>query len=144
MVAFFALYQIGKLKRLILSENKFDNKQKGDQAEHIAFQYLLKLNYQIHDVKWQFQKAEIDIIAQKDDFLVFIEVKSRKNVKFGDPAIMVTKRKQRLIVSAATQYMDSIDYDGNFRFDIITLVGYDLNKTTLEHYEDAFFPGIDF
>ncbi|HMP31404.1 MAG TPA: YraN family protein [Saprospiraceae bacterium] len=121
-----------------------DNRSKGNIAEDIAFQYLLKLDYKIREINWIKQKAEIDLIAEKENILVFIEVKSRKNSDFGNPATMVTKRKQRLLVSAATQYMDSINYDGNFRFDIITVTGYDLTRCSLDHFEDAFFPGLDF
>jgi putative endonuclease len=124
--------------------NKSNNRNKGNLAEDIAFTYLLKLDYAIREINWISQKAEIDIIAEKDKNLIFVEVKSRKNNDFGDPAVMVNRRKQKLLVSAATKYMESINYDGDFRFDIITVTGYDLSKSNLEHFEDAFFPGLDF
>ncbi len=123
---------------------KHSNTKKGKLTEDVALQYLLKLNHTILETNWSGKKAELDIISQKDGILIFTEVKSRKDEEFGDPATSVTKRKQKLLVSAATSYMDHIDYDGDFRFDIITITGYQLNTCNLEHYEDAFFPGLDF
>jgi len=127
-----------------MSYKKYNTTKKGKLAEDIAFQYLLKLNHTILETNWSGKKAELDIISQKDGTLIFTEVKSRKDEQFGDPATMVTKRKQKLLVSAATSYMDQVNYDGDFRFDIITITGYELNSCNLEYYEDAFFPGLDF
>ena len=126
------------------SRLKTNTTKKGKLAEDVAFQYLTKLNHEILELNWSVQKAEIDIISRLEGLLVFTEVKSRNSRVFGDPATMVTKRKQRLLVSAATAFMEKINYDGEFRFDIITLTGYDLYKCNLEHYEDAFFPGLEF
>ena len=122
---------------------KISNTKKGKKTEDIALQFLISLGYEIQAANWFSKKAEIDIIATHQNVLIFIEVKSRKTSKFGDPALAVTRRKQRLLVAAATSYMDSIDYDGDFRFDILTIVGYEENQLTLEHYPDAFFPGLD-
>jgi putative endonuclease len=120
------------------------NRDKGRLTEHVALKFLTSLNYSIEEINWTKSKAELDIIAKDGKFLVFVEVKSRATDGFGDPSTAVNKRKQRLLVSAASQYMDAIDYNGDFRFDLITVVGYDLDKLTLEHYPDAFFPGLDF
>jgi putative endonuclease len=119
------------------------NTDKGRKTEDIALQFFISLGYDIKATNWYSKKAEIDIIASHQKKLIFIEVKSRKTSKFGDPALAVTSRKQRLLVSAATSYMDSIDYDADFQFDILTIVGYEENQLTLEHYPDAFFPGMD-
>ena len=123
--------------------NKTSNTAKGRITEDIALKFFISLGYEINAVNWVSKKAEIDIIASYQQLLIFIEVKSRKTSKYGDPAIAVTPRKQRLPVSAATAYMDSIDYNGDFRFDILTIVGYEQDQLTLEHYPDAFFPGLD-
>lgn len=127
-----------------MSDKRYTNTKKGRLAEDVAFVYLQKLNHIILEINWCVQKAELDIISRQNNMIIFTEVKSRKDNEFGDPATMVTKRKQKLLVSAATKYMDMVNYDGDFRFDIITITGYDLNSCQLEHYENAFFPGLDF
>lgn len=120
------------------------NTDKGNYSEHIAFRFLIHAGYEIITANWVAKKAEIDLIARDGKFLVFIEVKSRKNSKHGDPATMLTSRKKRLLVSAATAYMDEIDYNGDFRFDLITVVGYGEHNAELEHYKEVFWPGMDF
>jgi putative endonuclease len=128
-----------------LAHKRLDSKTaKGSYTEHIAFKFLVSLGYDIHAVNWRRSKAEIDIIAQHGKTLVFVEVKSRSSDDFGDPALAVSKRKQKLLVSAATLYMDEIKYDRDFRFDIITVIGYNESSLSIEHYKDAFFPGLDF
>ena len=118
--------------------------EKGKFTEHIAFTFLQQSGYEIEAVNWRTGKLEIDIIAKKNKDLVFIEVKSRAIDLWGDPAVAVNHQKKKLLVRAASMYMEMVNYDGNFRFDIITVVGYEVDKLTIEHYEDAFFPGLDF
>ena len=57
----------------------------GKEGELIAFMFLQKEGFHILKTNWCYQKSEVDIIAQKDDFLVFIEVKTRGSKKFGKP-----------------------------------------------------------
>ena len=57
----------------------------GKKGELIAFMFLQKEGFCILKTNWRYQKAEVDIIAQKDGFLVFVEVKTRGSKKFGNP-----------------------------------------------------------
>ena len=57
----------------------------GKEGELIAFMFLQKENFRVLKTNWRYQKSEVDIIAQKDNFLVFIEVKTRGSKKFGKP-----------------------------------------------------------
>ena len=57
----------------------------GEEGELIAFMFLQKEGFYILKTNWRYQKSEVDIIAQKDNFLVFIEVKTRGSKKFGKP-----------------------------------------------------------
>jgi putative endonuclease len=114
----------------------------GLKGEDQALDFLIKLGYQIEEINWQQGRAELDIIAKDGLILVFVEVKSRLNS--NSPEKAVTYRKQKLIVSAATQYQESINYEGEIRFDVITLVYDDFGEFTLEYFKDAFFPGFDF
>lgn len=115
---------------------------KGKIAESIAIEYLQKSGYQIKEVNWRHKKSEIDIICTNKNQLVFCEVKSRSTNYFGAPEFGVTEKKKSMIVAGATSYMDIIDYDGQIRFDIISIILHSKEKFNIEHFEDAFFPGL--
>ena len=84
-------------------------------------------------------KLEIDIIAQIDDILVFVEVKTRSNNEHGDPEDGVTLKKQRFLIKAANFYITEKDLDLEARFDIITVLK-ENNKVIVKHLPDAFYP----
>lgn len=84
-------------------------------------------------------KLEIDIIAQIDDILVFVEVKTRLNEAHGDPEDGVTLKKQRFLIKAANYYIQEKDLDIESRFDIITVLK-ENNKVIVKHLPDAFYP----
>jgi putative endonuclease len=111
----------------------------GKLGEKIASDYLLKNGYEILVQNYYFDKAEIDIIAKKDNnTLVVIEVKTRNSDFFGDPQEFVTPSKIKLLVKAANEYVISNDLDMEVRFDIIAVIK---NKTIekIEHFENAFY-----
>lgn len=70
-----------------------DHNQLGKDGELIAFMILQRDNYNILHTNWKYKKAEVDIIAEKDDFLIFIEVKTRGNTKYGKPSDAIDKQK---------------------------------------------------
>ena len=110
----------------------------GKWGEEYAANYLEKKGYELLERNWFFNKAELDIIALKDDQLVVVEVKTRNSDFFGDPQDFVTPAKIRLLVKAANEYIISNDLDLEVRFDVIAVLK---NKTQeqLEHFEDAFY-----
>ena len=110
----------------------------GKWGEEYAANYLEKKGYELSERNWFFNKAELDIIALKDDQLVVVEVKTRNSDFFGDPQDFVTPAKIRLLVKAANEYIISNDLDLEVRFDVIAVLK---NKTQeqLEHFEDAFY-----
>ncbi|HAQ37806.1 MAG TPA: endonuclease, partial [Saprospirales bacterium] len=73
----------------------------------------------------------------------FCEVKTRSGIDFGDPAEAVDDKKIRLLSDAATAYMIEKDYQGEFRFDILSIVMKNTKEYSITHYEDAFFPGLN-
>ncbi|WP_341271722.1 YraN family protein [Aequorivita soesokkakensis] len=111
----------------------------GKLGEEIAAQYLLKSGYKILRRNFYFDKAEIDIIAQKEeDTVVIVEVKTRNNSYFGDPQDFVTKNKIKLLVKAANEYIVSNDLNVEVRFDIIAVLK-NQKEEKLEHFENAFY-----
>ncbi len=109
----------------------------GKKGEQLAIDYLIKKGYTIRDKNWRFQKAEVDIIAQKGDLLAVVEVKTRSTDYFGNPQDFVNPKKIKLLVTAINEYVISKDLDVEVRFDIIGIIK-TKKETKIEHLEDAF------
>lgn len=106
-------------------------------GEQMAQRFLLKNGYAIRRTNYRYLKFEIDIIAQKEDKIVVVEVKTRQTTEIGEPWMAVTKKKQRQIILCANDYIQSRDLPNEVRFDIISIV-HNQFRTRLEHIEDAF------
>ena len=94
----------------------------GKEGELIAFMFLQKENFHILKTNWRYQKAEVDIIAQKDDFLVFVEVKTRGSKKFGKPEEAIDKKKIALYKDAAEGYLEQYPTEAKIRFDVMSII----------------------
>ena len=110
----------------------------GKDGEIAAVNYLKEKNYQILHLNWQYSHLELDIVAQKDDELIIVEVKTRSG-NWESPESAVTKTKIARIVSAADYYIRHFDIDLSVRFDIICITG-NHPLFQIEHIEDAFYP----
>ena len=112
----------------------------GNRGEQIASDYLTAKGYKILEQNWYFRKKEIDIIAEKNDFLVIIEVKSRSVGFQENPRDAVNMKKQRFLIQAANAYIDKYDINLEVRFDILTVVFFNDQEYEIEHIDDAFYP----
>ncbi|WP_268848439.1 YraN family protein [Flavobacterium aestivum] len=110
----------------------------GKLGEDLAVEYLQKNGYDILETNWTFQKAEIDIIATKDEVLAIIEVKTRSSLEFGLPQDFVKPKKIQLLVKAVDAYVNTKNLDIDARFDIIA-VHKESNSFVIEHLMDAFY-----
>jgi putative endonuclease len=97
--------------------------QKGIAGERRACNYLVNEGYTILVQNFRAGKGEIDIIASKDNCICFIEVKYRKNNRFGYPEIFVTDKKLRKIQETADVYVHLFGWHGRIRFDVIAITG---------------------
>lgn len=111
----------------------------GADGEKIAVSFLRKKGYKILAQNWRHGHLEIDIIARRDNFLVVVEVKTRGSDTFGNPSQFVNTKKQRHLYKAIEEYIETSNYIGEVRFDIISIYKED-NSWKIEHYEDAFYP----
>lgn len=109
----------------------------GEYGEQLAQDYLTNLGYTILDCNWRYRKAEIDIIAQIDNTIAIVEVKTRSNIVFGTPEHFVTKKKINLLVEAANAYIIEYDLDLEVRFDIVSIHKKGQNYD-IHHTKDAF------
>ena len=117
-------------------------KEKGQDGEEMAIAHLLKKNYSIKEQNWRFAKYEVDIIAVKDETIVFIEVKLRSSEYFGAPEIFVSTKQKLNLIRAANRYIDQNKIQWEARFDIISIV-ISTQGSRLKHIEDAFKPEVN-
>ena len=110
----------------------------GKLGEELAVEFLVKKGYSIIETNWTFQKAEIDIIARKENVMAVVEVKTRSSIDFGLPQDFVNPKKIQLLVKAINEYVISNDLDLEVRFDIIALHR-EGKEFKIEHLEDAFY-----
>lgn len=110
----------------------------GDLGEELAVEHLVKNGYDILERNYTYQKAEVDIIAQKGDTLVVVEVKTRSTADFGNPQDFLKPKQIKRLVMAVDAYINENDLDVEVRFDIIAIV-IEGKTIDLEHLEDAFY-----
>lgn len=115
-----------------------DHNDFGKKAEELAAEYLQKNGYKILVRNFRYQKAELDLVAEKDSLIVVIEVKARSTDVFNLPQEAVNKRKIKLIVSAANYFMEEYNKNQEVRFDIISVLPDENKNLMIEHITDAF------
>lgn len=109
----------------------------GDAGERTAERYLKKQKYHILERNYRTRFGEIDLIAEKGEYLVFVEVKYRKNDASGQPAEYVTHTKRQRLIRAAKQYMKEHSTDQPVRFDVVSVLG-ELKSPKVELIQNAF------
>lgn len=112
------------------------NKEKGELGENIAKEYLLSKGAKILDTNYKIKSGEIDIISKLDENIVFIEVKSRTNIKFGYPSESVNYKKIKKITDVAKYYIFKNNlHNKPIRFDVIEVY---LKDKKINHIINAF------
>ncbi|MDR1467090.1 MAG: YraN family protein [Oscillospiraceae bacterium] len=121
-----------------MSEEK--SRQRGKLGEKIAVKFLIKNNYSICKKNFYSKYGEIDIIAENDDYLSFIEVKTRSNTNFATPIDFVDKTKQQRIIKTAIVYLSQRQNQLQPRFDVIEILilKYDKYRVKIRHTKNAF------
>ena len=110
-----------------------NNVEIGNKGERIARNYLRLRLYKILETNYRRKTGEIDIIAKKGGYIIFIEVKYRNNTNKGLPREAVTAFKQRQIKRTAEMYIIENKLSCDMRFDVIEILG-----KRIEHIKNAF------
>lgn len=112
-------------------------------GEKCAIKFLIKNKYKIINTNYSCKYGEIDIVCEKDDCIVFVEVKTRKRDALVAGVYAVNKRKQLSIIKTAHNYMLFNPTEKQPRFDVIEVEFEYLNNkaVVMEHFEDAFSQG---
>ncbi|MBY5960217.1 YraN family protein [Membranicola marinus] len=118
-------------------------RQTGDYGERIACRFLESKGYLIQERNWRHSTLEIDIICRKGDLLIFVEVKYRKDNKYGDPVEFVSSEKMTNISIAAAHYLETIEYSGGIRFDVLGIRPGSSGHFKIRHLKDVHFAGWD-
>ncbi len=96
----------------------------GQRWESVAEKHLRASGYVIRDRNYRARAGEIDLIAEEDGVLCFVEVKGRSSAGFGSPADAVTAEKQRRIARAAQEYLlrRRLPSSTRCRFDVVSIL----------------------
>jgi len=99
------------------------NKKLGAKGEAIAVSFLQSAGYRIVERNYRVRLGEIDIIAEEGGYLVFIEVKTRTDNRYGSPFESVTQQKQKQLSKVALEYMNKLEcHDRPARFDVVAVL----------------------
>jgi putative endonuclease len=110
----------------------------GREGEHIAREFLHGKGLSILAMNYRCERAEVDIVAQEGDVLVFCEVKMRRNDHFGPPELAITQRKQRQVRQAALGYLAEHGIQNRIcRFDVVAIEK-EGDRFEIRHWKDAF------
>ncbi|CDF77833.1 restriction endonuclease type II-like protein [Formosa agariphila KMM 3901] len=115
-----------------------DHNRLGTLGEEEAVHYLLKKGYHILERNYRYQRAEVDILAMKENILAVVEVKTRSTSVFGNPQDFVKPKQIQRLVTAVDAYVTSNNLDVDVRFDIIAIIN-SKDGLKIEHLEDAFY-----
>jgi putative endonuclease len=112
----------------------------GRYGEQLAKTFLEEQGYSVLEQNWVYGRAEIDLIVFKDHKIIFVEVKTRRSVNFGEPEDFVNWKKEYQLEFASLEYIERKNHQGEIRFDVIAIVFENKENYKINHIEDAFWP----
>jgi len=117
-------------------------KDLGKFGEKIAEKLIKKKGFKLLEKNYRFLRCEIDLIFldKKNNMIIFVEVKTRRNKKFGEPEESITHFKQRNMMKAAQGFvLNNKKYENySLRFDTVSVLFSDNNEYSVNHIEEAF------
>lgn len=116
-----------------------DKLKTGAKGEEEAALLLRRKGFEILDRNWRFDHKEIDIVAKKQEIIVFVEVKTRHAKALHEAFDAVDLRKQKNLIDAAEAYLEEKNLDYEMRFDIVAVYHSQNQIVKIEHLEDAFY-----
>jgi putative endonuclease len=116
-----------------------DKRKVGDWGEGVAEFYLKNKGYEIIEKNFNTRYGEIDLICKKGGRFIFVEVKTRSNLRFGTPEEAVTRKKQEHLIAVAQIYISSKNInDTQWQIDVLAVEGEPgVDKIAVRHIENA-------
>lgn len=112
-----------------------DKMETGSIGENLAAEFLVGKGFRVVARNFRWKHFEIDLIVQRDDWLIFVEVKTRRSNSYGEPESFVTDFQRHRIYQAAEEYIFSTDWRGHVRFDVVSIKPGPVPE--IVHFEDA-------
>lgn len=125
---------------------QYTAKEIGNMGERYAAGYLTRHRYKIKEKNYRKNYGEIDIIAEKDGIIIFVEVKTRHSKSMTQPFEAVDRRKQEKIIKTAASYIYEKGLDCDCRFDVceVYVDRESLKLRKINYYENAFIMESDY
>jgi putative endonuclease len=118
--------------------NRDDRRGLGQYGEQLATEYLRKKGYSVVARNWRCEYGEVDVVANDDATLVFVEVRTRRGNSMGSPEESITPAKQARLASLSEAYVDESGWQGDWRIDVVAIVmGQRGRVLRFDHYENA-------
>ena len=112
--------------------------RRGYAGERAAMSYLLRLGWRIEAHRFRLGHHDLDVVARLGSLVAFVEVKTRRSVRFGQPVEAVSRRKQAVMARLAELWRVRFGLPGDrYRFDVIAVREGDSTSPQLIHIEDA-------
>jgi putative endonuclease len=119
--------------------NEINKRSFGNAGEDLAEKLLRGKGFEIVDRNYQFGHGEIDIVAKDKGCLVFVEVKTRTNLEYGEPEYAITRNKIKQMKKMAELYLyDKKIIEADCRFDVVAILLTNEENPIINHYENAF------
>ncbi len=96
-------------------------KQLGDTGEEMAARELMRRGYRVLERNWRCPEGELDLVAEQDGTLVFVEVRTRRGDRFGTPEESITPAKRAHLIASAQAYLQAHSLDCDWRIDVIAI-----------------------
>ena len=94
----------------------------GNRGEELATRKLQSLGYTVRERNWRCAAGELDIVAEKDEALVFVEVRTRRGDRFGTPEESITPAKRAKLIEVTQTYLNEhSENDRNWRIDVVAI-----------------------
>ena len=114
-----------------------DKIKRGNEGEKLAADFLTGKGFEIVARNYRHRRSEIDLIVRMDNWLIFVEVKTRSSYDFGYPEEFVNSQKRKKILEGAEHYLYESNWQGNVRYDIVSIRLRE-DGPEIMHLEDAF------
>jgi len=112
----------------------------GKRGEDIAKDFFLTKGFWIRDTNWRSHHFELDFVAENEESVIMVEVKTRTGNDFGEPEDFITDAKMKRTLKAAHDYILSNKIEKNARIDVVSIVFSNDETYRLTHFPDAITP----
>ena len=116
--------------------------EKGSKAEKVGEKYLVNRGYSILHKNWHYGHKEIDLVAEKNNRLIIVEIKGRIDKYYNGPSDVISIRKMKNLCDAAEAYINKFNIENEIQFDLIIVI-FGRDENHIEHIEEVFYPGVN-